>query len=76
MCAASRYVLLAWLAGMIATTVTGSDAIGWLAAGLVVALAVGLSRWFPDRFATSCPLPPPSAREVRADEEPAARTPR
>lgn len=60
MCPASRFLLVAWVAGLAGATLTGSDTLGWAAAAVAVVLAYGLARRSPDRFGgESCSLPPP-----------------
>lgn len=67
MCSASRYVLIAWFAGLVTTSLTGSDVLGWAAAGIAVAAAYGLARWSPARFGGgSCALPQRPAAELDA----------
>jgi hypothetical protein len=65
MCSASRYLLLAWITGMIVATVTSSDLLGLVAAALAAATAYGLARLNPARFGGgSCPLPQPVADDT------------
>lgn len=77
MCSASRYVLVAWFAGLFATTATGSDTLGWLAAGLTVAATYAFARLFPARFGGgSCALPQSWARDTVGDATTAPAEPR
>ncbi len=71
MCSASRYVLVAWLAGLLATTATGSDALGWAGAAVAVAATYGFARLFPARFGGgSCVLRPAPADDAVHDAAP------
>jgi hypothetical protein len=74
MCSASRYLLVAWVAGLAGATLTGSDTVGWAAAAIAVAVAYGLARRSAGRFGGgSCALPPPP-RDRRAPEREAAES--
>lgn len=74
MCSASRYVLVAWFAGLLTATATGSDALGWAAAAIAVALSWALARRDPARFGvTSCAVPQRATRG--ADGDPAEPRP-
>lgn len=54
-CSATRLVIIAWAVGLLVATISGSDAVGWLAAGVAVAIAVAIGRWVPGRLgASSC----------------------
>lgn len=67
MCSLSRYLLVGGLSGMAVATLSGSELVGWLAAAVVIGLAVAAGRLFPARFGRStCPLP--------ARDEPASTT--
>jgi hypothetical protein len=70
MCSASRYLLVAWVAGLAAATLTGSDALGWAAAAVAVAVAYGLGRVSPGRFGGgSCALPAPPRDRAAPDRD-------
>lgn len=70
MCPASRFLLVAWVAGLAGTTLTGSDTLGWAAAAVAVVLAYGLARRSPDRFGGgSCSLPPPPRERTAPDRD-------
>lgn len=60
-CSLSRYVMVAWVAGLVAATATGSDAVGWAAAAVTVLAVWALGRLQPGRFGSaSCAVPGPS----------------
>ena len=57
-CSSARYVMIAGLAGLAATSISGSDAVGWIAAGVVAGLLLLATRLFPARFGGgSCAVP-------------------
>lgn len=57
-CSASRYLMVAWLVGVVAASVTGSEPMAWAAAAAAVALTYAVTRWGPQRFrASSCAVP-------------------
>lgn len=57
-CGATRLIILAWVVGLVGASISGSDAVGWLAAGVAVAIAFAIGRMLPNRFAGStCALP-------------------
>ncbi len=57
-CAATRLIIVAFAVGLLVSTISGSDAIGWMAAGIAVAIAIGVGRLAPNRFGGStCPVP-------------------
>lgn len=57
-CSATRFILLAWAVGLLAATVSGSDLVGWVAAGVAVATAMVVGRLMPGRFGgSSCAVP-------------------
>lgn len=49
-CSATRYLMVAWIVGVVAATVTGSEPVAWVAAAIAVAFTYGLTRWGPSRF--------------------------
>jgi hypothetical protein len=53
-CSATRLILLAWAVGLVASTLLGSDALGWAAAGLAVVFAVLVDRRMARRHGPSC----------------------
>lgn len=57
MCALSRFIVLATLVGVAASSITGSDAVGWLAAGAAAGLLWLAERLIPQLRGTSCPIP-------------------
>lgn len=58
MCSLSHYLLIAGLVGILTSGVTGSDALGWAAAGAAVLMTYLAGRRFPGRFgAASCDVP-------------------
>jgi hypothetical protein len=70
MCSASRYLLVAWVAGLAVTTLTGSDTLGWAAAAVAVGIAYVLARRAPGRFGGgSCALPTPPRDRVESDRD-------
>lgn len=74
MCSASRYVLIAWVAGLAVATATGSDALGWAAAAAAVAVVYALARRSPDRFGGgTCALPPRPGDRIDPDRDHAER---
>ncbi|MEO6989817.1 MAG: hypothetical protein ABI239_14360 [Aquihabitans sp.] len=57
-CSASRYLMVAWVVGVVAASVTGSETLAWAAAAVAVALTYAVTRWGPQRFrATGCAVP-------------------
>lgn len=70
MCPSTRYVLIGGVAGVIAASLSGSEIVGWIVAGLTVTAAWLVGRRFPGRFgAASCALPTaPSSRHDDAGE--------
>lgn len=48
-CSATRFIIIAWAVGLLTMTLTGSEGAGWLAAGMVVAVASLLGRKRPAR---------------------------
>lgn len=70
-CVATRLILLAFAVGLVVSSVTGSDAVGWLAAGVAVALAFAAGRLVPNRSSGSaCAVPMqhvPDEVEVMSD---------
>lgn len=61
-CSASRYLMVAWLVGVVAASATGSESMAWAAAAVAVAVAYAVTRWGPNRFrATGCAVPVGSA---------------
>lgn len=73
MCTASRYLMIAFGFGLVASSLTGSDGIGWLVAVVAVLTAYVLERQFPQRFGgTSCAVPrQASSRSTVAPDGPA-----
>ena len=58
-CSAARLLIVAWAVGLLTTTISGSEVVGWVAAGVAVAMAVAIERWKPGRFgASSCAVQP------------------
>jgi hypothetical protein len=57
MCALSRFIVLATLVGVAASSLTGSDLVGWLAAGAAAALLWLAERLVPQLQGRSCPVP-------------------
>lgn len=47
------------MAGLVASTVTGSDLMGWIAAGLAVVVMLSYHRW--RRLPTTCSIAPSTA---------------
>ncbi|HEX6425486.1 MAG TPA: hypothetical protein VFZ79_18505 [Acidimicrobiales bacterium] len=69
MCAWTRYVLVAGVAGVLTNGLTGSELAGWIAAAVAVMATLAAERALPGRFgAASCPVPgdspPPAADAV------------
>ncbi len=57
-CAASRYLIVAWIVGVVAASVTSSEPLAWTAAAAAVAITYGLGRWGPSRFQpANCAVP-------------------
>ena len=57
-CSSARYVMIAGLAGLASSSISGSDAVGWIAAGVVAGLLLLATRLFPARFGGgSCAVP-------------------
>lgn len=57
-CAASRYLMVAWVVGVVAASVTGSETLAWAAAAIAAGLIYALSRWGPQRLrVTGCAVP-------------------
>lgn len=57
-CSSARYVMIAGLAGLAASSISGSDAVGWIAAGVVAGLLLLAARLFPAQFGGgSCAVP-------------------
>lgn len=52
-CAATRLISIAFAVGLVVSTLTGSDLLGWAAAGIAVALAWLAPRVIPSRVARS-----------------------
>lgn len=50
MCSATRLLVVAWIVGVVAVTVTGSEPAAWAAATAAVAVTYGLTRWGPARL--------------------------
>ena len=66
-CSASRYLMVAWVVGVVAASVTGSEPMAWAAAAVAVALTYALTRWGPSRFqATGCAVLSSEDRAGRA----------
>jgi hypothetical protein len=58
MCAWTRYVLVAGVAGVLTNALTGSEVAGWIAAAVAVTATLAAGRALPGRFgAASCPVP-------------------
>lgn len=57
-CSASRYLIVAWIIGVVAASATGSEPLAWTAATVAVAITYGLGRWGPSRFRPAgCAVP-------------------
>lgn len=66
-CSASRYLIVAWIVGVVSASVTGSEPMAWTAAAVAVALTYALTRWGPARFrASGCAVPGSARRDERA----------
>ena len=66
-CSASRYLIVAWIVGVVAASVTGSEPLAWTAAAVAVALTYVLTRWGPSRFqASGCAVSGSVGRDGRA----------
>jgi CBS-domain-containing membrane protein len=73
-CSAARYLLVAGFVGVAASSLSGNDLVGVLAAAVAVLAMMAIERLGPRRGAArSCPLPSP-ALEPTTDRPPADRT--
>jgi hypothetical protein len=70
MCSLSRFIVVATLVGVAASSLTGSDAVGWLAAGAAAGLLWTAERLIPQFRGRSCPVPASPAPATRPATEP------